>query len=162
MEYWSFLYSPIGLLKLIASDQGFQSIELLEHADEFEPNPNSHLIKAKIQLTEYFQKQRRYFDLNFDLVGYTDFQKSVWRLVSKIPYGQTVSYLDIAKNLNNPGAVRAVGMANGQNPIPIIIPCHRVIASDRSLRGYAWGLEIKNKLLMLENPKTFGVQKNLF
>ena len=86
----------------------------------------------------------------------------VWNQVADIPYGKTISYLDIARAIDNPKSVRAVGMANGKNPIPIIIPCHRVIGSNGNLTGYALGLNIKSKLLALENPKAFAPQGTLF
>ncbi|MCF7823867.1 MAG: methylated-DNA--[protein]-cysteine S-methyltransferase [Candidatus Marinimicrobia bacterium] len=104
------------------------------------------------QLNEYFANQRTDFDLPLIMQG-TAFQKSVWDELLKIPYGRTVSYGELAERLDNPGAMRAVGAANGQNPIPIIIPCHRVIAADGSLGGYTGGLDIKHKLLELEQQK---------
>jgi len=102
------------------------------------------------QLREYFAGQREDFDLPLVLHG-TPFQLSVWRNLQKIPYGKTVSYLDLAKKIGNPKAVRAVGLANGLNPIPIIVPCHRVIGSDGSLTGFGGGLPTKQKLLALES-----------
>ena len=96
-----------------------------------------------------FSGRRRRFDLPLDLRG-TDFQKRCWQELLKIPYGETRSYAEIARAIGNPAAVRAVGLANGQNPIAIIVPCHRVIGSDGSLTGYGGGLETKRKLLELE------------
>ena len=101
------------------------------------------------QLEEYFAGRRRQFDLPLDLHG-TEFQKRCWQELLKIPYGETRSYADVARAIGNPSAVRAVGLANGQNPIAIIVPCHRVIGSDGSLTGYGGGLETKRKLLELE------------
>lgn len=110
----------------------------------------SSLIKnAYRQLVEYFNKQRKTFDLPLAPEG-TEFQMKVWKALSDIPYGKTRSYKEIAIAIGNPKAVRAVGMANNKNPIPIIIPCHRVIGSDGKLVGYGGGLEIKEYLLKLE------------
>lgn len=110
--------------------------------------------KAAAQITEYLDGKRRTFDLPLAPHG-TDFQLNVWNTLQKIPYGETRSYKQIAEAIGNPKAVRAVGMANNRNPIPIIIPCHRVIGADNSLTGYAGGLGLKQKLLELENS-SFG------
>ena len=101
------------------------------------------------QLEEYFAGRRRGFDLPLDLRG-TDFQKRCWQELLKIPHGETRSYAEIARAIGNPAAVRAVGLANGKNPIAIIVPCHRVIGSDGSLTGYGGGLDVKRQLLELE------------
>lgn len=106
--------------------------------------------RAKKQLDEYFTGKRKSFDLPLKLEG-TEFQKAVWQELMKIPYGKTVNYYDIACAVKNPKACRAVGMANNKNKIPIIIPCHRVIGKSGTLTGYAGGLEVKKKLLELEN-----------
>ena len=105
--------------------------------------------KTKIQLTEYFNQQRKQFDIDLLFIG-TDFQKSVWNELIKIPFGKTNSYLELSKKLNNVKAIRAVASANGSNAISIIVPCHRIIGSDGKLVGYAGGLPIKKKLLQLE------------
>ena len=108
------------------------------------------LIKnTKQQLDEYFADKRKKFDIPIKLDG-TDFQIKVWKELLKIPYGETCSYLDIAKCIGNPKASRAVGMANNKNKIIIIVPCHRVIGSNKKLVGYACGLDVKEKLLELE------------
>ncbi len=107
------------------------------------------LFKVKEELEEYFSGQRKEFDIPLAPQG-TDFQKKVWKALQNINYGTTASYKEIAQKINNPKAVRAVGMANNQNPIAIIIPCHRVIGSNGKLVGYAGGLELKQKLLELE------------
>ena len=107
--------------------------------------------EAKQQLSEYFNQQRKAFDLPLAPVG-TQFQQNVWQQLCAIPYGETCSYADIAKQLNNPNAVRAVGSANGKNPISIVVPCHRVIGANGTLTGYAGGLTRKAALLTLENP----------
>lgn len=105
--------------------------------------------KAYIELKEYFEGGRKVFDIPIKLNG-TNFQKKVWEELLKIPYGETKSYLDIAKSIGNPKACRAVGMANNKNKIIIIVPCHRVIGSNKKLVGYAGGLDVKEKLLNLE------------
>ena len=105
--------------------------------------------KAYIELKEYLDGKRKVFDIPIKLNG-TDFQKKVWEELLKIPYGETKSYLDIAKSIGNPKACRAVGMANNKNKIIIIVPCHRVIGSNKKLVGYAGGLDVKEKLLNLE------------
>lgn len=111
------------------------------------------LSMATIQLDEYFQGKRTVFSLPFKLIG-TTFQLAVWKELQNIPYGQTTSYKEIAQKINKPKAYRAVGMANNKNPLPIIIPCHRVIGSNGKLIGYAGGLKLKNYLLELEKSHT--------
>lgn len=111
------------------------------------------LSMATIQLDEYFQGKRTTFSLPFKLTG-TPFQLAVWKELQNIPYGKTTSYKEIAQKINKPKAYRAVGMANNKNPLPIIIPCHRVIGSNRKLIGYAGGLKLKNYLLELEQSHT--------
>lgn len=112
----------------------------------------NELDDVKKQLTEYFNKKRKQFDLHIDLYG-TSFQKLVWESLLTIPYGEVRSYKDIAKLINMPKSVRAVGGANHNNPIPIIVPCHRVIGSNGNLVGYGGGVEIKQFLLELEGYK---------
>ncbi len=143
--------TPLGPLYLVASEKGLTCVF-------WDPRPvemkrTQILEKAAQQLGEYFAGQRQTFDLPLDLEG-TEFQKLVWKQLLKIPYGQTCSYKDIAVKLNDRNASRAVGTANGRNPISIIIPCHRVISSDGSLGGYSGGLDIKRQLLQLENQQT--------
>lgn len=111
------------------------------------------LSMATIQLDEYIQGKRTTFSLPFKLTG-TPFQLAVWKELQNIPYGQTTSYKEIAQKINKPKAYRAVGMANNKNPLPIIIPCHRVIGSNGKLIGYAGGLKLKNYLLELEKSHT--------
>ena len=111
------------------------------------------LSMANIQLDEYFQGKRTTFSLPFKLTG-TPFQLAVWKELQNIPYRQTTSYKEIAQKINKPKAYRAVGMANNKNPLPIIIPCHRVIGSNGKLIGYAGGLKLKNYLLELEKSHT--------
>ena len=109
--------------------------------------------KTVLQLEEYFDGKRKEFDISIKLIG-TEFQKKVWNELLKIPYGETVSYKDIAINTGNPKACRAVGMANHNNPILIIVPCHRVINENKKLGGYALGLDLKRRLLELEKENS--------
>ena len=108
------------------------------------------LLETERQLREYFEGRRKVFDLKLDFSG-TEFQQKVWSALLTIPYGETRSYAQIAKQIGRPDAVRAVGAANGRNPISLIVPCHRVIGSDGSLTGYAGGLPAKRALLELES-----------
>lgn len=126
-----------------------EAIRSLEFSEEFSgiSSPLSDLGAA--QLREYFEGERKVFDLPLKISG-TPFQEMVWGELLKIPYGETRSYKDIATSIGNPKASRAVGMANNRNKIAIIIPCHRVIGANGSLTGYAGGLDIKEKLLLLE------------
>ncbi len=112
-------------------------------------NDDPYLFGAFNQLREYFSGERKKFNLPLDLEG-TEFQNKVWKELQKIPYGKTISYKTLSEKIGNVKAIRAVGKANGQNPVAIIIPCHRVIGSNGSLTGYAGGLDIKEKLLLLE------------
>lgn len=123
--------------------QGSLKAEYIEEASDI-------INETKAQLSQYFNGERKAFDLPVLFVG-TEFQKSVWDALQQIPYGKTVSYLELSKNLNNEKAIRAVASANGANAISIIVPCHRIIGSDGSLVGYAGGLNTKMKLLTLEN-----------
>jgi methylated-DNA-[protein]-cysteine S-methyltransferase len=168
MEYcYKEMPSPVGRLKIVASDKGLAAI-LWEN-----DNPNrirvrtytesyTHpvLLETERQLTEYFAGKRTSFSLALDPVG-TEFQQQVWNILSTIPYGKTITYLDIAKQLNNVKAVRAVGAANGRNPISIVVPCHRVIGSSGELTGFAGGLEAKAALLSLEGVKSVKTQMEL-
>jgi methylated-DNA-[protein]-cysteine S-methyltransferase len=149
--------SPIGTLYLVASARGLQGIywkkqpvpltrSLISSAPEIKA-----LASAEQQLDEYFKGQRKTFDLSLHMQG-TEFQKKVWKELLKIPYGKTISYGELARRIKNEKAVRAVGTANGKNPLCVIIPCHRVIASDGTLGGYSGGLTIKARLLQLEQP----------
>ena len=146
----------IGPLYLVASQKGLQSIswtkqpvKLMKSLDRSGSGGEKILNDTCLQLTEYFKEKRKRFDIPLDLEG-TEFQKQVWKELSKIPFGQTLSYRDVAQRIKNPKAVRAVGSANGKNPVCIIIPCHRVIASDGSIGGYTGGIRIKQQLLKLE------------
>ncbi len=141
--------SPIGILEITGSDSGVSSISFVDDAIDHGETPVA-LEDCVSQLDEYFSGKRKEFSLNLDLRG-TEFQKRVWRELQKIPFGKTVSYLDIALAVGTSESTRAVGRANGQNPIVIVIPCHRVIGSDGSLTGYGGGLWRKRWLLDFES-----------
>ena len=160
-EYKSYYHSPIGLVEIIGTENSLKSIYFVdEKPSEFESNP--YLKKAAKQIEEYFTGQRKDFSLNYKFEG-TDFQKSVWEYLLKIPYGETVSYFDIASALNNQDSIRAVGSANGKNKLSIVVPCHRVIGSDGKLTGYAGGLWRKQWLLSHEfNHSEHKIQMELF
>ena len=149
--------STIGPLTLVSSEKGLRSIVFgccVPEGAIFEPG-SSNMVAT--QLEQYFARERREFDVALNLDG-TPFQLAVWQELLRIPYGETRSYGEIARNLGKPGAARAVGMANNANPIPIIIPCHRVIGSDGSLVGFAGGLPTKQKLLAVEGV-IFGIEE---
>ena len=163
--------SPIGPLFLAASSQGLVALEfdarlpgqqsirpnprdLREEKKGFQFEPSSRVMQPYLsELEEYFAGKRREFTFPLDLRG-TDFQLACWRALLAIPYGETRTYADIARAVGKPNAFRAVGMANNRNPIAIVVPCHRVIASDGSLCGYGGGLDVKRKLLELEGALT--------
>ncbi|MEC9069746.1 MAG: methylated-DNA--[protein]-cysteine S-methyltransferase, partial [SAR324 cluster bacterium] len=129
------------------------------NADFIEKDSNI-IQKTRIELDEYIQGNRREFDVPIQMVG-SDFQKSVWNTLLKVPYGATSTYLQLAKDINNKTATRAVAGANGANAIAIIIPCHRIIGSNGELVGYAGGLTIKKRLLTLEQKKDYYTQTQL-
>jgi methylated-DNA-[protein]-cysteine S-methyltransferase len=148
--------SPVGALTLVASEKGLAAI-LWENDDPRRvplsgmEDDDAHPVLAEVerQLADYFAGRRRAFDLPLDFRG-TDFQKAVWAALLAIPFGETRSYADIARAVGRPAAVRAVGAANGRNPISIVAPCHRVIGSNGTLTGFAGGLPAKRHLLGLE------------
>ena len=159
--------SPVGPLFLAASDKGLVALEFdarLPGQQTIRPNPRDLRVEGKAiqfdeapsamqdyvsELEEYFIGRRREFTFALDMRG-TDFQVACWRALLAIPYGETRTYADIARAVGRPQGFRAVGMANNRNPIAIVVPCHRVIASDGTLCGYGGGLDIKRKLLELE------------
>ena len=152
--------SRIGPVYLAASEKGLQKVSLKKQGGSVTTSPMAKslagagpetriLVKAASQLKEFLDGKRKKFDLPLDAKG-TVFQKRVWNTLQKIPYGQTCSYQDIARRIKNPKAVRAVGSANGANPLCIVVPCHRVIGADGSIGGYSGGLKLKRELLGLE------------
>ena len=147
----AYISTPLGMAHIIGDSDGVQSISVLDdYKGKTEQIPKSLKDVAK-QLHEYFQGHRKEFSLKLNPQG-TAFQKGVWEALVEIPYGKTVSYMDLSKKLGDIKAIRAVAAANGKNPIWIIIPCHRVIGSDGSLTGYAGGLHRKKWLLDHESP----------
>lgn len=146
--YTDYMETPLGLVEFKASEVGLTQI-IFCGAQTIAIKPNKITDCCKQQLNEYFDGQRNNFDVALDPKG-TDFQKLVWKNLSKIPFGQTYTYLDIAKMVDRPKGSQAVGGANGRNPISIIVPCHRVIGSNGSLTGYAGGIERKLWLLKHE------------
>lgn len=143
--------SPIGPLVLVASATGLRAIDFgVDPRRASIPEGESSILDAAArQLAEYFEGSRREFDLPLEPVG-TPFQLSVWNVLPTIPYGETISYGEQARRLGDPRKARAVGGANGRNPLPIVVPCHRVIGSSGALTGFGGGLPIKEQLLQLE------------
>lgn len=153
---YMYIDSPVGALKLVAHDQALVAVmwdnqdhKRVRLAELIEDHQHPMLLRVKKQLEQYFAGQRQQFDLPLDFKG-TDFQQQVWQTLLTIPYGETRSYKEIAVQIGNEKAVRAVGAANGKNPISIIAPCHRVIGSGGALVGFAGGLDKKQILLSLE------------
>ena len=146
-EHYCWYDSPIGILKIAEDDQGITEVSFQNEKGTDQREGSLYLQETQRQLEEYFAGSRRSFDVPLSLKG-TEFQKKVWQELLKIPYGATATYGALAGRLGS--SARAVGSAVGRNPISIIIPCHRVLAADGSLTGYAGGLENKEKLLQLE------------
>jgi methylated-DNA-[protein]-cysteine S-methyltransferase len=149
---YQILETPIGALRLVSDGQHLAAIEFEGNhtIDGSDCETTDSVLQAcATQLREYFAGRRTRFDLPLAPRG-TDFQRAVWKALKAIPYGELRSYAEIARAIGKPRAVRAVGAANGRNPLPIVVPCHRVVGSDGSLTGFAGGLEIKRRLLVLE------------
>jgi methylated-DNA-[protein]-cysteine S-methyltransferase len=157
---YKFIRLPVGRLKLVASDRGLVAILWgadekagrisLSHAEKQDRHPQ--LVATEKQLKEYFAGRRKRFSVKLDLRG-TPFQKKVWHSLLKIPYGETRTYGEIARQLGRPNGARAVGAANGKNPISIIAPCHRLVGSTGKLHGFAGGLKTKADLLKHEGAR---------
>ena len=148
MTTYAFYQSPFGLLKIGAAEEKVILVGIVSKQDE--PNqPTALSAEVYRQLQEYFAGQRTVFTVPYALNG-TSFQQAVWTQIAKIPYGQTVTYKDIAQAIDKPRAFQATGRAVGANPLAILIPCHRVVGSNGELTGYAFGLEMKKALLNLE------------
>lgn len=139
--------APVGKIEIRADESGVCA--LLFHADGDKNDESMYLDWAQRELEEYFAGRRRAFSVPLSVKG-TPFQQKVWRALTDIPYGETRSYAQIAAAVGNKNAARAVGMANNKNPLPVFIPCHRVIGANKKLTGYAGGLEIKSILLGIE------------
>jgi methylated-DNA-[protein]-cysteine S-methyltransferase len=159
-QYTSYYHSPVGLLKISGTDQFISEVSFHDTTQKA-PSANRDMPPALIhcieQLIQYFHGERRVFELVLNQEG-TSFQKEVWNLLLTIPYGKTISYLDLARKTGDPKATRAVASANGRNNIAIIVPCHRVIGSNRDLVGYGGGLWRKRWLLEHEMKIAHGVQ----
>ncbi len=158
MRTYTVMDSPVGPLLLVGSPAGLAEIRFTPEGRIPAPEPGwTHDPEAfkdvVAQLRDYFAGERQEFSLTLDPHG-TPFQREVWAALQTIPYGVTITYGELARRIGKPNAVRAVGAANGQNPLPIVIPCHRVIGSDGSLTGYGGGLPIKRALLDLERQTT--------
>lgn len=159
--YFTRLDSPVGWIRIEGNDAGITAVQF---SDE-EPGESEHvpeiLLECRKQLEEYFEGNRQDFDLPLAPEG-TDFQQAVWNVLLGVPFGRTSSYLDVASLLQNEKAVRAVGAANGRNPIAIVVPCHRIIGSNGKLTGYAGKVWRKKWLLEHEAKFTYGQQQSLF
>lgn len=143
--------SPLGYTKIVGDFNGISSVTVLNSEEKITDIIPVELEDCAIQLKEYFEGERKQFDLKLNPQG-TDFQKKVWDKLLEIPYGKTMSYLELSKQLGDVKAIRAVANANAKNPLWIIVPCHRVIGSNGSLTGYAGGLHRKQWLLEHESP----------
>lgn len=159
MSALAHLYTPLGMLALTGSDAGLHAVRFLDHEA---PAPTAPAAVAAClqepyrQLSAYFQRELREFSLTCAPLTGTEFQRQVWAALPGIAHGRTASYLDLARLLDNPKAVRAVGAANGQNPLSLVWPCHRIIGAAGALTGYAGGLVRKQWLLAFEQPTRQG------
>ena len=157
------LNSPIGFIEIIGNETGLRSVLFSDTLPVDQGVAHPVEMECKKQLDEYFQGKRKTFSLPLDLIG-TEFQKKIWNELAKIPFGKTISYMELAMQHGDVKAIRAVGAANGKNPISIIVPCHRVIGAGGELVGYAGGLHRKKWLLELEgslHPDLFSATKAL-
>lgn len=143
--------TPLGATKIVGDEDGISSVTVLNSEEKITDSIPKELEDCATQLHEYFKGKRKQFSLKLNPKG-TDFQKKVWSQLDSIPFGTTVSYLELSKQLGDVKAIRAVANANSKNPLWIIVPCHRVIGSDGSLTGYAGGLHRKQWLLEHESP----------
>ena len=150
MTQFAYIQTPLGITKIVGNENGISEI-CIENEGEITAIIPKELKEAVSQLQEYFDGKRTCFTLKLNPKG-TEFQQKVWAELQNIPFGKTISYLDLAKKLGDPKVIRAAAAANGKNPLWIVIPCHRVIGSNGSLTGYAGGLWRKKWLLELENP----------
>jgi methylated-DNA-[protein]-cysteine S-methyltransferase len=166
ITHYTFLESPVGRLLIAGADEVLMLINFPTGSQALKPRPewvrdDAMFGEAKRQLREYFEGGRTEFTMVLAMDG-TDFQKDCWIALRQVPFGATVSYGELAHRIGRPKASRAVGAANHANPLPIVVPCHRVIGADNSLTGFGGGLETKTKLLTLENPAGHAAQPDLF
>jgi len=160
-NYFTEMDSPLGILTLQGTERGLTGIYMQDHRHgpgEFGRRDDGRFAGARAQLAEYFAGRRKAFTVKVDreALGGTDFQRRVWDGLEAIPYGDTISYGELALRIGRPAAVRAVGLANGRNPLSIIVPCHRVIGANGKLTGYGGGMERKRWLLELEKSGLFN------
>lgn len=158
--YTTYYHSPVGLLKISGTNDYISEVTFHDTSQKAEGNKKhlpQMLINCVEQLIQYFNGERRIFELPLNQTG-TTFQQDVWSLLTQIPFGKTISYLDLARQTGDAKATRAVANANGRNNIAIVVPCHRVIGSSGELTGYAGGLWRKKRLLELESKVAHGVQ----
>ena len=153
-----YIETPLGIAKIVGDKDGITHVSILDNSENTSDSIPESLLECVTQLKAYFNNQLKSFDLKLNPEG-TDFQKKVWKQLSKIPYGKTISYLDLAKQLGDAKTIRAAASANGKNPLWIIVPCHRIIGTDGSLTGYAGGLHRKQWLL---NHESEYKQQSLF
>lgn len=157
-SYFTYMESPMGWIRVSASEKGITEVHLLRGGERPGNDNSSSVVQACVQqLDEYFKGKRQHFDVPLDLEG-TPFQLAVWQELLRIPFGETLSYGDVARNLGKEKASRAVGGANHRNPVAIIVPCHRVIGADGKLVGYGGGLD--KKAWFLAHEKSVLGQKN--
>ncbi|WP_275060714.1 methylated-DNA--[protein]-cysteine S-methyltransferase [Ferrimonas lipolytica] len=154
--FYSELVTPLGKVLIVGDEQGLRQVAFQHGAQpqrieaDWQRNDQA-LAQARQQLCQYFAGERQQFELTLAPKG-TEFQQQVWRALVEIPYGQTASYGEVANQIGKPKAVRALGAANGKNPLAVVVPCHRVIGANGTLTGYAGGLALKAQLLQLEQP----------
>ena len=161
--HWSDVETPVGTLRLVADATGLRQVRLVGAPDAVPSGwvrSDDALAFVRAQLAEYFAGTRRAFDLPLAPEG-SPFDHATWDALRGIPHGETISYAELARRVGRPGAARAVGGANGRNPLAIVIPCHRVVASDGTLGGYAGGLDMKRLLLSLEGVRPFTSAEQL-
>lgn len=155
--------SSIGCFEITGSLFGVRTVHRCETCGVDAEVPDDHPVAVcKREMEEYFAGQRKVFEVKIDWSGTPEFHQLVWAALLQIPYGETVAYSDIANRIGHPKAVRAVGLANRNNPIAIVVPCHRVIGKAGELRGYFYGLDTKMALLRHENPRRYAEQGSLF
>jgi methylated-DNA-[protein]-cysteine S-methyltransferase len=160
--FTTYYQSPVGLLRISGTSQFISEVTFIDEPENITAGTDNQdlppmAIQAIEQLIEYFHGQRRFFELPISQAG-TPFQQKVWTELMNIPYGKTISYLDLSRRLGDPKVIRAAAAANGKNNVAIIVPCHRVIGSNSQLVGYAAGLPRKKWLLQHENKIAHGVQ----
>ena len=156
------IQTKFGKFEIIGSEKGIRSVKKIQKNQPITKKIPEVLQACVQQLNAYFEGKLKKFDLVFDWSGASDFNIKVWKTLLEVPYGHTITYKAIAEKIGSPKAYQAVGLANKNNPIGIIVPCHRCIGNNGDLTGYFYGLEMKRALLQLENPRSFAIQGSLF